>query len=482
MLEQLKVAYTVHRWVRIIAGLGLLTCGILLYRISGGFPPWAWRFLTQVVPRLPRLWALQGPAVLLPFTALVLLSLTLLLAWGLVVGAIGAVVRNWWRGWREQQRFAMEIQAALDAATGEIQRMAGAAQQDTEEVESPPIEPGDSGSIRSATPLPGANAIAPWSAPVQEAESTARPVPIPRRAHVSGEQTTTRTQSLRIIPQRETSEMTTSDEEQDPGESDIRLAVGASSDPGIKRRDDPNEDSILAVQGMCHNRTDLLPFGLFVVADGMGGHANGREASRLAIKTISDVVMPAVLRNAEGEEIFTEILSEGAHRANLALYQRNRQQSEDQFMGTTLNAALVVGTTACVVNVGDSRTYLYRKGDSLSQITRDHSVVARLVEEQAIRPEEVYTHPRRNEIYRCLGEHASVKVDSFTVPLQVRDCLLLCSDGLWEMVRDPDIEQILKSSRPHASQAAALLTQAALNRGGVDNVSVIVAYVTQAYL
>ena len=482
MLEQLKVAYTVHQWVRIVAGLGLLICGVLLYRISGGFPPWAWRFLAQVVPRLPRLWALQGPAVLLPFTALVLLSLTLLLAWGLVVRAIVIVVRNWWLDWRERQRFAMEMQAALAAATSEIQRMAGAAQQDTEEVEPPPIEPVHSGTVRSAIALPKANAPASWSASGQEAESTARPLPVPRRAHASEEQTTPISRTLRIIPPRETSEMPASDEEQDPRESSIRLAVGASSDPGIKRRDDPNEDSVLAIQGMCHNRTDLLPFGLFVVADGMGGHANGREASRLAIKTISDVVMPAVLRSAEGEEIFTEILSEGVHRANLALYQHNRQQSEDQFMGTTLNAALVAGTTACVVNVGDSRTYLYRKGDGLSQITRDHSVVARLVEEQAIRPEDVYTHPRRNEIYRCLGEHASVKVDSFTVPLQVSDCLLLCSDGLWEMVRDPDIEQILQSSRPHASQATALLTRAALNRGGVDNVSVIVAYVTQSYL
>src|SRR5215469_4781212 len=123
MLEQLKVAYTVHRWVRIVAVLGLLTCGVFIYRISGGFPPWAWRLLTQVVPRLPRLWAQQGPAVLLPLIALVLLSLTLILVWGLLVGAIVMVVRNWWQNWRERQRFAMESQAALDAATNEIQRV-----------------------------------------------------------------------------------------------------------------------------------------------------------------------------------------------------------------------------------------------------------------------------------------------------------------------------------------------------------------------
>lgn len=262
-------------------------------------------------------------------------------------------------------------------------------------------------------------------------------------------------------------------------ESSIRLEVGSASDPGIKRKDDPNEDSILSIHGTRIHHAWSHPFGLFIVADGVGGHAHGQEASRLAIKALSDTVIPAVLNNAEDETIFVELLAEGIHRANLSLYQRNRQQRS--LMGTTMTAVLVVSGTAYVANVGDSRTYLYRQGDALAQITRDHSVVARLVEEKIIHREDIYTHPRRHEIYRCLGMHASVQVDSFTVPLQAGDSLLLCSDGLWEMVRDPEIQHILKYSCHIPSQASALLIQAALNRGGKDNVSVILVHASPNY-
>lgn len=255
----------------------------------------------------------------------------------------------------------------------------------------------------------------------------------------------------------------------------LSLAVGGCSDPGIKRKASPNEDSIFAIQGIHSRDIGSLPFGLFVVADGMGGHTNGQEASRMAIKVFSDDIVPAVLHDVVGDEGFPELLLSGVYRANLALYQRSRQQQA--LMGTTLTAALVVGTTAYVTNVGDSRTYLYRKSKGLSQITRDHSIVARMVEEKVIQPDDIYTHPRRNEIYRCLGEHASIRADSFTMPLQAGDSLLLCSDGLWEMVRDADIQRILEYCGSYASQASTLLLQAALNGGGKDNVSIIVIHV-----
>lgn len=261
-----------------------------------------------------------------------------------------------------------------------------------------------------------------------------------------------------------------------PQESSLRLAVGSASDPGIKRKDRPNEDSIFAIQGIRPHTVGSLPFGLFVIADGMGGHTHGQEASRMAIKAFSDDVVPAVLHDVVEDEGFPELLVSGVHHANLALYQRSRQQQA--LMGTTLTAALVVGTTAYVANVGDSRTYLYRKNKGLAQITQDHSVVARMVEQKALQPEDIYTHPRRNEIYRCLGEHASMRADSFTVPLEAGDSLLLCSDGLWEMVRDPDIQRILEYCGPYASQASTLLLQAALNGGGKDNISIIVVHVT----
>ena len=145
-------------------------------------------------------------------------------------------------------------------------------------------------------------------------------------------------------------------------------------------------------------------------------------------------------------------------------------------MGTTLTAALVIGSKSYVVNVGDSRTYMYRRGKGLSQITRDHSLVARLVASGLITSDDIYTHPERNLVERGLGDRRSVEVDCFTVDLLARDWLLLCSDGLWEMVRDPEIERIMKKEGD-PSQMSDLLVQAALKGGGVDNVSVIVARV-----
>ncbi len=281
--------------------------------------------------------------------------------------------------------------------------------------------------------------------------------------------------ALRPVHIQETIELETPDTGHQLQKSGTGLVAGSGTDPGIRRRNKPNEDSILAVQGIYPDHGRSLPAGLFVVADGMGGHASGQEASQLAIQVLSEMVIPAVQHNVGSDEIFENLLADGTYAANLAVHERNQQ--DKKFMGTTVTAALVAGTTAHIVNVGDSRTYLYRQCDGLTQITRDHSVVARLVEEKLIDVDEIYTHPRRNEIYRCLGERASVEVDTFSMPLQAGDSLLLCSDGLWEMVRDPDIEGILQCSHSSPSQACTQLIQAALNGGGQDNISVIVVHV-----
>ena len=265
---------------------------------------------------------------------------------------------------------------------------------------------------------------------------------------------------------------------QSEAESMLRLVVGLGLDPGIKRRNSPNEDSLFAIQGMRISDNGSMLAGLFMIADGMGGHANGREASRLAIRTVSDLVVPALLCDvsghdvAEEETIFQDMLKDGVHRANLSIYRRNRD-TQPEMMGTTLTAALIANSTAYIGNVGDSRTYLYRPSEGLKQITRDHSEVALLVESGAITPEEIYTHPQRNRIYRCLGERASVDMDLFTVPLQPGDVLVLCSDGLWEMVRDSALEMLIASSAHNPTQMSAVLVQAALNRGGLDNIGVV---------
>jgi serine/threonine protein phosphatase PrpC len=259
----------------------------------------------------------------------------------------------------------------------------------------------------------------------------------------------------------------------------LSLAVGHLSDPGIKRKHKPNEDSLFAMQGARTYNAQPQQFGLFVVADGMGGHANGQHASRLAIQTIIDFMLPRISTGSQlDDEAFSNLLLEGVRCANRAVHQRNLEERAD--MGTTMTAALVVGATAYVANVGDSRTYLYRPPEGLSKITHDHSVVASLVEAGIIKPDDIYTHPKRNQIYRSLGEKATVDVDAFRVPLQPGDKLLLCSDGLWDMVRDPEIQRLLSLPAPDPAQTGKDLIQAALESGGEDNVSVIVVSVTEA--
>ncbi len=132
-----------------------------------------------------------------------------------------------------------------------------------------------------------------------------------------------------------------------------------------------------------------------------------------------------------------------------------------------MTAVMVSEATAYIAHVGDSRFYLYRGPTRLVQITNDHSIVASLVAEGIIAPDDIYTHPKRNQIYRSLGSGASVEVDASAIPLAAGDILLLCSDGLWEMVRNQQIAMLMTTP----SDTAHALIQAALAGGGEDNVS-----------
>ena len=260
----------------------------------------------------------------------------------------------------------------------------------------------------------------------------------------------------------------------------LALHIGSQQDPGLRRKYRPNEDSLFVVQGAMPSTslsTPPTPFVLLVVADGMGGQGHGRTASRLAVQSLVAYMSSSLSTQQSAPASLLALLRAGIQEANRVVYERNLRQHLG--MGTTLMAVLLSETTASVAHVGDSRLYRYRPPTGLAQITRDHSVVAALVTAGIIEPDEIYTHPYRNQLYRSLGEQATVDVETTTLALAAGDTLLVCTDGLWEMVRDQQIAAILTTPMPTPMDTAHALIQAALAGGGADNVSAIVAQVSQ---
>lgn len=257
----------------------------------------------------------------------------------------------------------------------------------------------------------------------------------------------------------------------------LTLRAAARTHTGRVRQ--ANEDSVLFLR-----LTGLLAgaspseLGFFAVADGIGGHDRGEVASRRVLQHLAAAVMDRVFKRvvlvgrAADQSWMERALRESILAANaelLALQQANRSD-----MGTTLTAALVIDGLAVVANVGDSRTYLWREG-ALQQITRDHSLVASLVAAGQLEPEAVYTHDHKAMIYRSVGESDNLAVDLFGLALQPDDRLVLCSDGLWEMVRDSGLADGLRSaSDPH--EVCEILVEAANSAGGEDNISVLVIW------
>ncbi len=253
----------------------------------------------------------------------------------------------------------------------------------------------------------------------------------------------------------------------------LGVKVSTKTDPGRRRKD--NEDNFLAVTGTWQHNGQLQPFGLFVIADGMGGHANGQDASRIAVETIYQHLAEAMPRQDAPDEALGNLLQDAIQHANQMIFQQNQKDHAD--MGCTMTAALITGNEAHICNVGDSRTYLLNPNEHLQRVTTDHSIVESLVAAGVIQKDDVYTHPKRNQIYRSLGEKEAAEIDLFRQRLTPGDKLLLCCDGLWEMVRDPDIEQVLRQD--DLRQATNTLVDMANENGGVDNITAIVVKVME---
>lgn len=260
----------------------------------------------------------------------------------------------------------------------------------------------------------------------------------------------------------------------------LKIDVGQATHQGMIRSS--NEDSLLMLQFRPEGASAVTSFGLYAVADGVGGHHAGEVASNLAIQVLAkslekSLILPnlEVAQRGLDKQHISRVLSEAIKSANREVYARGKSEGTD--MGTTMAAALIIDTTAYIANVGDSRVYLL-EGKQLRQITTDHSIVATLLAAGLITAQEIYTHPRRNIITRSLGIQEDVEVDLFEEKLKNGTSLLLCSDGLWEMVRDDMIKEVLlKATSPQS--ACEQLLELANRGGGIDNISVLIVKVSE---
>lgn len=221
-----------------------------------------------------------------------------------------------------------------------------------------------------------------------------------------------------------------------------------------------NQDYIYAsVEGI-----GCLP-NLFVVADGMGGHKAGDTASRYTVETLKALI-------AESEETDAlSVISEAVKSVNTLLIKKAGESEDYQGMGTTLVIASIFGNVLRVANVGDSRLYVI--DDEITQITRDHSLVEEMVLAGQLSRSEARTHAKKNVITRAIGGEEEVEPEMFSVDLKENSKILMCSDGLTNMLEDDEIMRIVKNS-PDIEEAAAVLIDRANANGGKDNISVVI--------
>ncbi len=242
----------------------------------------------------------------------------------------------------------------------------------------------------------------------------------------------------------------------------MRFSCAARTDVGVVRSG--NEDSYL----MASDR------GLFIVADGMGGHAAGEVASEMATRIVAERFRPA--RGMTDDELMAQLV--GAIRAaNEAIFQRTVTEVDKRGMGTTSTVLHLLPRRYLIGQVGDSRAYILR-GGVLSQLTKDHSYVQEQVDAGKLTPEEARVHPYANVITRCVGSSSDVVPDLYFGTLEAGDLLLLASDGLTGMLEDEDVRQIVMSGLELEEMVDALIA-GANHRGGLDNVTTVLVRIEE---
>mgnify|MGYP000704643605 CR=1 FL=1 len=243
--------------------------------------------------------------------------------------------------------------------------------------------------------------------------------------------------------------------------------IGMLTDVGQVRTVD--EDSILAADLSFGVNSESSKFLLLAVADGMGGHAKGEEASKIALNAIAKTVIPDLLNNTP----FTKILEKGIQNANQDILDYTAKNPEASGMGTTSVCAIVEGNAVHLANVGDSRAYVISDKSGIRQETKDHSFVQELLDKNEINEEEARNHPNKNMITKAVGLSPSLEPDIKTVQLKNDESLLLCCDGVIAHLPDDDIHKIIRDS-PDPQTACQEIVDMANERGGSDNISLII--------
>lgn len=245
-----------------------------------------------------------------------------------------------------------------------------------------------------------------------------------------------------------------------------------SSARSVGRQRDHNEDALFTFSATLAGDANSLPFGIFVIADGMGGHQQGEVASEVATRAMANHIFERLYVPLFGPERETpqesvqEVLQTGVMEAHNAVLK------EAPGGGTTMTAVLIMGNRMTVAHVGDSRAYAVYTDGRMQMLTRDHSLVRRLEELGQITSEEANSHPQRHVLYRALGLGEPFEPDVFTAPTPHAGYLLVCSDGLWGVVPEEEIFRLISTS-PNLHHACLNLVEAANAAGGPDNISAI---------
>jgi protein phosphatase len=230
------------------------------------------------------------------------------------------------------------------------------------------------------------------------------------------------------------------------------------------------------LNGVLSQDQELLPLALAIIADGMGEDERGTQASALAVRVAADWILTRIYRpflreteQSSSRPAIQQVLYEAISKAH--------QQILRSFPGgkTTLTCTFVLGENAFVAHVGDCRAYLIR-GQSMSQITTDHSLVNRLIDVGQITVEEAKTHPQRNVLYRALGLEGELQVDTYLQPVPPNCSLLLCSDGLWGTVSEETMLSVVYTA-PSPQIACRRLVARANQNGGEDNITALVVQI-----